>query len=438
MPHIDSNTCRPRPFDNDLPDFAISDLEECITYLKKWARSRKEGKFDIIVGKKQRGPALQGLFNRVELMCSRGGKYVRKSSGKRAGCSKKCNCPWRLSIVQKRIGKDIKWVRAYMHGWPKGFTFNEVDTHGGTHVLDGCGMKGSLLRNIPKMFDDDVDLLIEAGMSPKVIFSFLTMSCNKEGLPVSFVLKDVINRVSKTRLMTSDLLFDITDLVKCLSEQNGIHYAIQVSHEGQGCETDSLFFTMEGSNHLWELCEGKSILLYDTKHGSNRYGFYLGIISTIDCTGKTRILAVSLTKKQDIPTFLWVFKNFKKAFVSSPTVIFTDSDASMIASIRDVFPSSIHLLCVFHIWKNFYQHIMPLLKMSASEDRKKIANKFWKLAKDSDIQMIDEFEICFQSMSNYILEKAKEGNISQVRQFFSYGICSKYDYLTLVTYTFRD
>ena len=86
MPTIESNTCRPRSFDNDLPEFAISDLEECISFLKKSARSRKEGKFDIIVGKKQRGPALQGLFNRVEVMCSRGGRYVPKSSGKRTGC----------------------------------------------------------------------------------------------------------------------------------------------------------------------------------------------------------------------------------------------------------------------------------------------------------------------------------------------------------------
>ena len=159
-------------------------------------------------------------------------------------------------------------------------------------------------------------------------------------------------------------------------------------------------------------------MLYDTKHGSNRYGFYLGIISTIDCEGKTRILAISLSKKQDIPTFLWVFKKFKEAFVSSPTVIFTDSDASMIASIREVFPSSIHLLCIFHIWKNFYQHIMPLLKMTASEVRKKIANQFWRLAKDSDIEMIGEFETSFQSMSNDILEKAREGNTSQVSTIY--------------------
>ena len=104
--------------------------------------------------------------------------------------------------------------------------------------------------------------------------------------------------------------------------------------------------------------------------------------------------------------------------MSSPTVIFTDLDASMIASIRDVFPSSIHLLCIFHIWKNFYQHITPLLKMSASEVRKKIANQFWRLAKDSDIEMISEFETSFQSMSNDILEKAREGNTSQVRTIY--------------------
>jgi len=35
-------------------------------------------------------------------------------------------------------------------------------------------------------------------------------------------------------------------------------------------------------------------------------------------------------------------------------------------------------------------------------------------AKDSDTQMIAEFEYSFQSMSEYILKKGKEGNISQV------------------------
>ena len=83
MPTIDGNACRPRPFDNDLPEFAISDLEECITYLKKWARSRRESKFDIIVEKYHmrkvvrrnhcflpwKGPIICGDYAKVNLFC---------------------------------------------------------------------------------------------------------------------------------------------------------------------------------------------------------------------------------------------------------------------------------------------------------------------------------------------------------------------------------
>ena len=446
MPHIQNSFCvnRPtganvikkefcRPFDKDLPDFAISDLDQCVKYLKNWARSRNDGRFDIIVAKKQRGPALEGMFNRVELTCSRAGRYISKSNGKRTGFSKKCNCPWRLSIIQKRIGNEVKWVRGYMHEWPRGFNYEESNSHGGTHVLDRNEVNGSLRRSIPERFDRDIELLIDAAMSPKDIYNFLTRACKKEGLIVSFVMKDVVNRVYKVRQSKTDLVFDMTDLVKCLADKkannNSIHYAIRVGHENDDCSTDSLFFTMDGSNTLWNLCEGKSILLYDTKHGSNRYGFYLGILSTVDNEGKTRILAISLTKKQDIDTFTWVFEKFKEAFILEPMVMFTDSDAAMIVSIAEVFQATIHLLCIFHIWKNFYSNIMPLLKMSSADVRSRIANKFWRIAKDSDTQMIDEFDNSFDSMSKDILKNGKEGNISQVSTTYCFTICNSFNYL---------
>ena len=55
---------------------------------------------------------------------------------------------------------------------------------------------------------------------------------------------------------------------------------------------------------------------------------------------------------------------------------------------------------------------MPLLKMSSADVRSRIANKFWRIAKDSDTQMIDEFDNSFDSMSKDILKNGKEGNIS--------------------------
>ena len=48
--------------------------------------------------------------------------------------------------------------------------YKETNSHAGTHVLDGSN--GSLRRIIPEMFDNDVDLLVEARMSPKEIFTF--------------------------------------------------------------------------------------------------------------------------------------------------------------------------------------------------------------------------------------------------------------------------
>ena len=49
----------------------------------------------------------------------------------------------------------------------------------------------------------------------------------------------------------TDLIFDITDKK---ASNNSIHYAIRVGHKNDDCAADSLFFTMDGSNTLWNLC----------------------------------------------------------------------------------------------------------------------------------------------------------------------------------------
>ena len=86
--------------------------------------------------------------------------------------------------------------------------------HRTKHVLDGNKVNGSLRRNIPERFDKNINLLIDAGMSPKDICKCLTRACEKEGLLVSFVMKDVVNRIYKACQSKMDLKFDMTDLVK--------------------------------------------------------------------------------------------------------------------------------------------------------------------------------------------------------------------------------
>jgi hypothetical protein len=100
--------------------------------------------------------------------------------------------------------------------------------------------------------------------------------------------------------------------------------------------------------------------------------------------------------------------------------MFTDSDAAMKAAIAQVFYTTIHLLCIFHLWKNFYAHIMPLIRYSNMEDRQRVTKMFWRLAKDSDDDMTKTFDAEFVKMSNEIMVLGKKSGISEVSSFLHY------------------
>jgi transposase-like protein len=77
----------------------------------------------------------------------------------------------------------------------------------------------------------------------------------------------------------------------------------------------------------------------------------------VDETGKTQVLAVSVLLHEDTESFSWIFGCFSEAFQSQPVAAFTDSDAAMAAAIQEAWPNTVHLLCTFHLFKNFHEHI---------------------------------------------------------------------------------
>jgi MULE transposase domain len=78
---------------------------------------------------------------------------------------------------------------------------------------------------------------------------------------------------------------------------------------------ERVFFVLSGAYELWERTQ-HAVLLYDTKHGTNRYGLKLGCITCMDEMGKTQVLAVSLVSNEDAESFSWVFGCFSEAFHS--------------------------------------------------------------------------------------------------------------------------
>ncbi len=206
---------------------------------------------------------------------------------------------------------------------------------------------------------------------------------------------------------------DCTNLVKDLLERGKkdslLHWDYENNSDGA---LHKCFITLKLSFFNWLACNSKVVIL-DTKHGTNTYGMYLALFTTIKSDGVSCILCAGLIQNQDEETFKWLYKNFEKAF-SRPKVIFTDGDQAMAAAITTQWPGTKHLLCTFHLWKNFYTHFSGSSK--TNEGWNKVATLWWRLCKYTDDEFRDQFsnkwsefcELVETECSPEVYEKNKE------------------------------
>ena len=147
--------------------------------------------------------------------------------------------------------------------------------------------------------------------------------------------------------------------------------------------------------------------MYDTQHGTSTYDLKTGLFVTIDENGKTKILALSVLKSEDKPSFIWVFMMFAMCFGSLPRIIFTDSDPAMFWALLECWPTVYHFICIFHLWKNFFKHLRPLFVHHPTEWLV-LARKFWKIAKDSDSGARETFAFEFDDLVAYVVEHTSD------------------------------
>ena len=113
---------------------------------------------------------------------------------------------------------------------------------------------------------------------------------------------------------------------------------------------------------------------------------------------------------EDSAKFHWIFGQFKYFFEKVPEVFMTDSCQKMNAAILEQFPvpATVHLLCVWHISKNFFTNIKGLMKKSEFSTAIRM---FWKLAKKTDSKSHDSFDAEFSSLVEFIENSAMSTNM---------------------------
>ena len=171
--------------------------------------------------------------------------------------------------------------------------------------------------------------------------------------------------------------------VCCWQRLDGHEFFVNV--DAAGC-LDRCFIQLDGSVEEWALGGSSNVLLFDPTHGTNRHRLKLAAFVTVSASGQTVILAICILAHEDAETFEWLFTCFHKVFRVPPACFFTDGDVAMEQAFKKMkagfWALTLHMLCVYHLSKNVFQHLHPLFSDPVAW--RTLFTLFWRIAKNSD------------------------------------------------------
>ena len=251
-------------------------------------------------------------------------------------------------------------------------------------------------------------LLGASGLPAKTINHIFCSAARSHSLEMTWNYKMVYDKFVNVGV---DHQFDASGYLKLLVQRErsaGLRYFADTDVHGS---LDRVFVEMPRALHTWALGGRNNVLLVDPTHGTNRYGMKLTMFISITESGSTVILAYMIHHREDVADVLWGFECFDLLFIIAPRTIFTDSGAALLAGIQRMllkssgWESSTHLLCLFHVHKNFYEHIRPIL--AGNHDKWLEANDvFWRLGKDSEFGTLN-FDDYFDRLRTLINEHGR-------------------------------
>ena len=87
----------------------------------------------------------------------------------------------------------------------------------------------------------------------------------------------------------------------------------------------------------------------------NNYSLYIAIV--VDNNGCSQICSIALLSHEKEPVFNSYLEHFsKRNDISKTTVILSDKDMVESHGFEQYFPNAHHLLCTWHVMKNFKTH----------------------------------------------------------------------------------
>ena len=143
-------------------------------------------------------------------------------------------------------------------------------------------------------------------------------------------------------------------------------------------------------------------VLNDVTHKTNRYGMALSLFVGFDNDRHNILLAQALLVDESFESHKWMLLQIIEATNIQPSVILTDADPAVDAAISQVFQSTYHIHCAFHITQNLHKN----LRKALGEDYQRFLNEFYKcrnsIVEEIFQQHFDKLIIDHPNSKNYL------------------------------------
>ena len=266
-------------------------------------------------------------------------------------------------------------------------------SHNG-HDLKHTAAEVMAARGTQMVPEEIVPLGMEAalnGNSVGEVDLFLQGAARRRNLPVTWTREHIRYKFPFAATLHDFCLTGFVEHLREREREQSLAFEMLCDDKGT---TSHIFVEMECGMLDWAVCED-NVLLFDPTWGTHRSGMKLCCFTSVTNGGETVIIACCLTRDETAESMLWCFRCFAKHFKRPPSVLFTDDGSSLsvaFASMHDgqQWANTKHFLCTFHLAKNFFKHVRPLV--SDMQKWRQLNSWFWMFAKYSDQNFAVETE----------------------------------------------
>nr|CAD1822923.1 unnamed protein product [Ananas comosus var. bracteatus] len=249
-------------------------------------------------------------------------------------------------------------------------------------------------RAITKEQKELIHMLNEQNIFTSQIMAF--MQARKGGRHnIHFTRKDLSNKVAEKNrnLIGIDVASALNYFRELQSKDPLFFYAIDVDDQQQA---RNIFWVTGRSRLAYE--HFGDVVTFDTTYMTNKYSMSFAPFIGVNHHLQSIFFGWALVRDETANTFAWLFEPWIKVMYGRhPKAIITDQDPAMKKAIEEVFPTTVHRCCQWHVMRKAKEHFSVLYntKDGFENDLKECINYSLSIEEFEDTwtAMLDKYEL---------------------------------------------